>query len=71
MTTTNITYGTNTNLTVTGLASLANSQTVGWQSDLIQNTSTNAIDYLIEVTFPMASTAAANDRAVYVYACPA
>jgi hypothetical protein len=71
MTTTSIAYGSSTSLTVSGLASLANSATVGWQSDKIDNTSTKAIDYLIECTFPMANTAAANDKAVYLYACPA
>jgi hypothetical protein len=71
MASTNIAYGSSTSLTVTGLASLANSATVGWQSDKIDNTSTKAIDYLIECTFPMASTAAANDKTVYLYACPA
>lgn len=71
MTTTNISYGSNSSLTVTGLASLANSATVGWQSDLIDNRSTKAMDYLIECTFPMASTAAANDKSIYLFVCPA
>jgi hypothetical protein len=71
MATTNIAYGSNSNLTVTGLANLASSATVGWQSDLIDNRTTKAIDYLIEFTLPMANTAAANDRTVYVYASPA
>ena len=71
MTTTNISYGSNTALTVTGLANLANSATSGWQSDLIDNRTTKAMDYLIEVTFPMANTAAANDKTVYVYISPA
>ena len=71
MTTTNISYGANTSLTVTGLASLASSATAGWQSDLIDNRTTKAMDYLIEFTLPMANTAAANDKAVYVFICPA
>jgi hypothetical protein len=71
MATTNVSYGTSSNLTVTGLASLANSSTAGWQSDLIDNRTTKALDYLIEFTLPMANTAAANDKAVYVYASPA
>lgn len=71
MTTTNISYGGSSALTVTGLASLANSATVGWQSDLIDNRTTKAMDYIIECTFPMASSAAANDRSVYLYAVPA
>lgn len=71
MANTTLTYGANTSLTVTGLANLASSATVGWQSDRIDNTSTKALDYLIECTFPMASTAAANDKSIYVFACPA
>jgi hypothetical protein len=71
MTSTNIAYGSSTSLTVTGLASLANSATVGWQSDKIDNTTTKAVDYLIDLTFPMAAGTPANDKTVYVYVCPA
>lgn len=71
MATTNISYGASSSLTVTGLASLGNSQTVGWQSDVIDNRTTKAVDYLVEVKFPMANTAPANDKTVYVYLVPA
>lgn len=62
--------GTPTTLTVTNLNSLANSQTAGWQSARIDNTSTLATDYLINVKLDMANTSPANDKAVYVYICP-
>jgi hypothetical protein len=64
-------YGTITSaMTITNLNSLANSQTVGWQSDRISNLTTKAIDYEIFVKLTMANTAPANDKAVYVYICP-
>lgn len=71
MATQNIAYGAWTALTVTALQSLASSATAGWQSDRIDNTGTKAIDYEIMVKLPMANTAPANDRAVYVFASPA
>lgn len=71
MATQNIAYGAYTSLTVTSLNSLANSATVGWQSDRISNLSTLAVDYEILVVLNMANTAPANDRAVYVYISPA
>lgn len=67
MATVNIAYGTYTALTITNLNSLANSATVGWQSDRISNLSTLALDYEILVRLNMANTAPANDRAVYVF----
>ena len=70
MTTTNVSYGSNTALTVTGLSSLASSQTVGWQSDVIDNTSTKADDYLVSIKLAMANTAGGNDKAAYLYLCP-
>lgn len=72
MATVNISYGTYTALTVTNLQSLANSATVGWQSDKVDNqTSVKAIDYEVFVKLTTANTAPANDKAMYVYACPA
>jgi hypothetical protein len=65
------TYGAYTALTVTNLQSLANSSTVGWQSDVIDNRTTGAIDYEILFYLPMANTAPANDRSWYFYAVPA
>ena len=69
--TTTINYGTHTALTITHLNSLASSQTAGWQSAGINNTSTAATDYEISIKLTMADTAPANDKAVYVYVCPA
>lgn len=64
-------YGTYTALTLTSLASLASSATAGWISDIIDNRTTKATDYELLFTFPMANTAAANDKIVYVFAVPA
>jgi hypothetical protein len=68
---TQITYGSRVALTVTNLQSNASSATAGWQSDVIDNRSTRAIDYLFEFKFPMANTAPANERGIFVYAVPA
>ena len=70
MATLNINYGTDVQMTVTNLNSLANSQTAGWQSARVDNTSTKAIDYQIQVQIDLANTAAANDKAIYIYAVP-
>jgi len=66
-----ITYGSRTALVVTNLQSLASSATAGWQSAVIDNRTTAAIDYLFEFKFPMANTAPANDKAIYIFAVPA
>ena len=65
------TYSANTAMTVTNLHSLGSSATVGWQSDVIDNRTTAALDYQINVKLDMANTAKANDEAVYVYIVPA
>lgn len=62
--------GSNTAMTVTNLQSLANSATVGWQSDRVSNISTLARDYEINVRLNTAATSPANDKAMYVYICP-
>lgn len=68
----NIAYGAYTALAVTALQSLASSATVGWKSVLVDNqTSVKALDYEVFVKLTTANTAAANDKAMYVYACPA
>ncbi len=65
-------YGTYVALAVTALQSLASSATAGWKSTVIDNQSaTLATDYEIFVKLTTANTAPANDRAMYVYACPA
>lgn len=61
-------YGTYTALTVTSLQSLASSATAGWQSARVDNqTSVKALDYEILVDIPLANTAPANDKAIWVY----
>ncbi len=65
-------YGTYTALAVTALQSLSSSQTVGWKSALIDlQTSLKPLDLEVFVKLTTANTAAANDKAMYVYACPA
>ncbi len=72
LTTNNKAYSTSTSMTVTNLNSLANSATAGWQSVRVDDyTSSKALDYQISVKLTMANTAPANDKAVYVYVCPA
>jgi hypothetical protein len=55
-------------MTVTNLHSLASSATAGWQSDAVTNTSNLYLDDLWQFTLDFANTAAANDRAAYVFA---
>ncbi len=59
----------NTALTLTSLSSLANSASVGWQSARVELDETVS-DVLFGLKISMASTAPANDRAVYIYLCP-
>lgn len=56
-----------TDMTVTALNSLANSATVGWQSDRV--TTSTELDTLISIKLDMANTAPTNDKTVYVYIC--
>lgn len=68
-----ISYGTYTALTVTNLQSLANDATDpfgGWQSARISNLSDLAHDREIFIDLSTAATAAANDKAAYVYLIP-
>lgn len=64
------TCGSSTNFTVTNLNSLANSATVGWQSDSVRNTFRKALDYRVMVSLTMSNTTPANDKTVYVYVAP-
>jgi hypothetical protein len=61
-------------MTVTNLQSLASDSSdpfSAWQSDRVDNKSSKlAVDYLVRVQLAMANTAAANDRAIYVYVVP-
>lgn len=70
MATQKIDYGSTSVLTVTNLQSLASSATAGWRSARVSNLSTLAVDYEIAVKLTSANTAPANDKAMYVYACP-
>ena len=57
-----------TAMTVTNLHSLANSATAGWQSTVVDNTSTLFADALVQVVLDFAVTAPANSRAAFLYA---
>jgi hypothetical protein len=71
MATTNIAYGNDVQLTVTALNSNGGtSSTTAWESAIVDNRTTLAMDYQVHVQFTMASTATANDKAIYVYAIP-
>lgn len=70
MATQNVSYGTTSAMTITSLNSLANSATAGWQSDRVSNLSTKSLDFEVFVKLSMANTAAANDKAAYVFVCP-
>ncbi len=63
-------YGSTVVMTVTNLQSMASSATAGWQSDRVSNISGLANDYHIFVKLTTANTAAANDKAMYVYVVP-
>lgn len=72
MATVNFAYGTYITLAVTALQSLASSATAGWKSVLVDNqTSVKALDYEVFVKLTTANTAPANDKAMYVWLCPA
>lgn len=73
MATGGVAYGTYTAMTVTNLQSLANDATDpfgGWQSARVSNVSTLAQDYEVIVDLSTAATAAANDKAAYVFIVP-
>lgn len=55
-------------MTVTNLHSLASSATAGWQSAVVDNSSTLYLDALVQVVLDFANSAPANDKAVYVFA---
>lgn len=63
------TYGTKADLTVTGLTTLNNSLTSGWQSDVIDNRTAKASDYLVIIKATLGATWA-NDKCLYLYAIP-
>jgi len=73
VTTDNIAYGTYTAMTVTNLQSLAADSTdpyAGWQSARVDNTSTLADDYEVQILLSTANTSASGDKAIYVFVVP-
>lgn len=67
MTTLNIAYGTATAITWT-LDSLASSATAGRECTAIDNGTTKADDYRIQIKIVYPNSATANDKTLYVYA---
>lgn len=61
-------YGSEQTLTVTNLHSLASSNTAGWQSAAVDNTSDKYLDAMIYFVLDFANTAPANSKGVYVFA---
>ena len=65
-------YGAYTTLSVTSLNTLLSNAANGWQSDLIDNiSSVRALDYKLYIGLSCSNIAPANDKAAYVYLCPA
>lgn len=60
-------FGTVTTMSVSMLTNLASSNTSGWQSAAVVNTSNLFLDALCQVRVTLAKTNPANDKAVYVY----
>lgn len=67
MATVSRTPGTSVAMTITNLHSRANSATAGWQSARVDNTTEKAAEFDVNVKIDLANTAAANDKAIYVY----
>lgn len=55
-------------MTVTNLNSLASSATVGWQSEVVDNSANLYEDALVQAILNHANTAPANDKCSYVFA---
>lgn len=66
----NQSYGTYTAMTVTNLQSLASSATAAWQGARLDLQALGALDVEFFVKLTTANTAPANDKAMYIYACP-
>lgn len=69
----NIAYGSYVAMTVTNLQSLAIDTTdpyAGWQSARVDNQTTLALDYEVQILLSTAATSPANDQTVYVYVVP-
>lgn len=68
MPTVTLVYGSVQSMTVTNLHSLASSPTAGWQSAVVDNTSTLHLDAHLQVVLDFANTAPSSSRAAFVYA---
>lgn len=64
----NIAYAAAVSMTVTNLNSLASSATAGWQSAVVDNTSSKYLDALVAVVIDYANTAPANSKGSYIFA---
>ena len=60
--------GAAVSMTVTNLHSLASSATAGWQSAVVDNTTDEHLDALVQVKLDFANTSPANSKGVYVFA---
>jgi hypothetical protein len=63
-------FGAYTTLDVTHLQSLASSATAGWMSAIIDNRSTKAMDWRVQVKLTTADTAPGATAAAFVYIAP-
>lgn len=68
MATVSLSYAAAVTMTITALNSNTSSTTAGWASAVVDNTTNLYLDALVQVKLDMAATAAANDKAIYVYA---
>ena len=67
MATVSRTPGTSVAMNINNLNGLANSATAGWQSARVDNTTEKAAEFDVNVKIGLANTAAANDKALYIY----
>lgn len=63
-----VSFSSTTSFTVTNLHSLGSSATAGWQSDVVDNTSTTYLDAIVQVVLDFANTAPGSSKAAFVYA---
>lgn len=66
-------YAGYTAMTVTNLQSLGNDAAdpfSAWQSDMVDNRTTKALDYLVQFLLPVAAVAPSGDACVFAYVVP-
>lgn len=61
-------FGSVTSLTITNLNSLASSNTAGWMSAAIDNSSDKFLDFLVQAKIAAVNTAPSSTRALYLFA---